>query len=114
MIQYSYQYCELVNNKKIRLIRLTKLSSVSNMKSLLFSFYLITIDYQNYDYLKKIYWIQNPNKKRCNDYRYSFLKIRYEMAVTNLILEQNDIKVYIYMPKICGIFLKILKPIVLP
>ena len=53
MIQYSYQYCELVNNKKIRLIRLTKLSSVLNMKSLLFSFYLITIDYQNYDYLKK-------------------------------------------------------------
>ena len=53
MIQYSYQYCELVNNKKIRLIRLTKLLSVSNMKSWLFNFYLITTDYQNYDYLNK-------------------------------------------------------------
>jgi len=53
MIQYSYQYCELVNNKKIRLIRLTKLSLVSNMKGWLFNFCLITTNYQNYNHLNK-------------------------------------------------------------
>ena len=53
MIQYSYQYYELINNKKIRLIRLTESLLVLNMKGWLLNFYLITINYQNYDYLNK-------------------------------------------------------------
>ena len=53
MIQYSNQYCELVNRKKIRPIRLIELLSVSNMKGQLFNYYSITTNYQNYDYLNK-------------------------------------------------------------
>ena len=45
MIQYSNQYYELVNSKKIRPIRLTESLSVSNMKGWLFNFYSITTDY---------------------------------------------------------------------
>ena len=53
IIQYSNQYLELINSKKIRSIRLIESLSVLNIKCWLFNYYSITTDYQNYDHLNK-------------------------------------------------------------